>query len=242
MNRLTLTFFLAFSISLSAKLQAQSTLQQNDEVFQRCQKIIFSDELSKATVGKADSNWETLQGNQQVQTAEGIPALSFNGNGFTVLKLKSLGESYLRGEFTLEFDAQKSNTVNWGLDSVLLIYLNNADNKSQAMIGVSSNGAVYYYPDTKFYPDLQAGNSSPDVKRDYSLFSKPNKNSVWAHVAVSYSEMHLRVYIDYVLCLNITNTEMSPANFLIGIKDSDTHTVSIKNFKLAAHEPSDEVK
>jgi len=235
MNRLTLTFFLAFSISFSTKLQSQSTLQQNDEVFQRCQKIIFNDDLSKSKVGSADSNWELLQGNQLVKMMEGQKAICFEGSGNFLLKPMSLPGNYLEFEFTIQFDLYcVPGSFGQGVDSTLNIQFKNSVNKTPGTLQVANSFLAYYYPMTKHW---HTGGDHEHV-----FFTNPNKNSHWDHIAISYSERHLKVYVDYMLYMDITNTDMDPENFEISGKCSTIHPVTVKNFTVRKHELSGEMK
>src|ERR1041385_2846473 len=99
MNWLSLLLLLYLSISSAAVQQTQNVSPENrDPIFQRCQKIIFNDDLRHIEAGKPDSNWETIQGNQIVKAIEKEQELSFEGDSFALLKPKFLKGNYLTNE------------------------------------------------------------------------------------------------------------------------------------------------
>jgi hypothetical protein len=179
MKKTSLLLSLCVIFYFTENLHAQSTFQEKDSVFQRCQKIIFNDEMSNAEVGKPDANWKILQGNQIVDNISETKVVSFKEAGFTVLKPNLLTNNYLGYEFTIEFDVRRGNSLNWFADSLFVIYLNSINNSGQSMFPFSFNYASYIYPDTRIaFPDPKMAMDNPDYQTLHMFYSKTNKNSL----------------------------------------------------------------
>lgn len=192
-------------------------------------EIIFEDDLSREENGEFPSRWDLLKGSAENASLDGQPVIVFEKNAIIAPLMKE--SKYLPEVFTIEFDAYfNDNVVSWQQYNLRFYPGSNGSAKINQDIlhplQVRANGA---------YIKVIEGPNRMDKTYDNFGGNKPEGLPGWKHIAVSYNQRALKVFIDEERVLNIPNIELYPEMVSIEAhtyKD-ETEVRAIKNVRIA---------
>jgi OOP family OmpA-OmpF porin len=187
-------------------------------------KIIFEDNLIGEENGEFPSRWDLVKGSAEIAKLGEESVIYFSNNKTVILPLMDK-MNFLPDVFTIEFD----------------VYFDD----------LATRRSNYYF--VRFY-EGSAGNANIDGKRRYPIqiswnevrmdklgsktsnFNEEKKdwNGKWKHVAISFNQRSLKVYLDEERLMNVPNLGYKPEMFSIG-SDYDARyikTSSIKNIRV----------
>jgi OOP family OmpA-OmpF porin len=187
-------------------------------------KIIFEDNLTGEENGEFPSRWDLVKGSAEIAKLGEESVIYFSNNKTVILPLMDK-MNFLPDVFTIEFD----------------VYFDD----------LATRRSNYYF--VRFY-EGSAGNANIDGKRRYPIqiswnevrmdklgsktsnFNEEKKdwNGKWKHVAISFNQRSLKVYLDEERLMNVPNLGYKPEMFSIG-SDYDARyikTSSIKNIRV----------
>ena len=190
-------------------------------------EIIFEDNQEGEQNGEFPSKWDLVSGTIENANFNGENVIYFlqTGNfpnGIVPL-LKETSADYLPDEFTVEFDAyfEKGKTGNYWL------YFYDAKNKLQkrpkdCFLWLNVNSAKYGHTDISKQLD-NTKHSNRDME-----------NSHWRHIAISFNQRAMKVYMNDTRLLNIPNITENPTGITIGYNQARKDgNVFIKNVRIA---------
>jgi OmpA-OmpF porin, OOP family len=192
-------------------------------------EIIFEDDLSREENGEFPSRWDLVKGSAENASVDGKPVILFEKNAILTPLMKE--SKYLPDVFTIEFDAYfNDNYTSWQQYNLRFYPGHSGSAKINDDIlhplQIRANGAyilVIKGPERERKIFDNYGNA-----RDTGL---PR----WKHIAISYNQRALKVFIDEDRILNIPNIELYPEMLSIEAfthKD-DTEIRAIKNVRIA---------
>lgn len=188
--------------------------------------IIFEDDLSREENGEFPSRWDLLQGNAENASLNGEAVIKMDNNTFIAPLMNK--EKYLPEVFTIEFDAYYNDVYNTYQEYNIRFYpgTSGAENVS---------GGLLYPLEIKMHgARIQKSETNGNQNRVYENYLETNgKVPGWKHIAISYNQRALKVFIDENRILNIPNIEIDP-----GVMSIQAYTVgdmvrAIKNIRIA---------
>lgn len=209
--------------------QSQNNLVWNKYDFIPGDVIIFDDELKGEKNGEFPSKWDLTKGNIEIANLNGENVITFlkcntNGGGGIIPLLKNSNEDYLPDEFTIEFDAFfESNTAHYGL--YLLDYKNQKKLEKSLqwddkLIKIAQNSIGGKFIETGRYP----GTSGLDTK----------PINAWRHIAVSFNQRALKMYLDDSRVVNVPNLGYNPTGMTLGYHNPSGNSKGyVKNIRIA---------
>ncbi|HER40084.1 MAG TPA: OmpA family protein [Salinimicrobium catena] len=192
-------------------------------------EIIFEDDLAREENGEFPSRWDLLKGSAENASLDGQPVILFEKNAIIAPLMKE--PKYLPEVFTIEFDAYfNDNVVSWQQYNVRFYQGSNGSAKiNQDILHpllIRANGA---------YIKVIEGPNRNDKTYDNFGGDKAEGLPGWKHIAISYNQRALKVFIDEERILNIPNIELYPEMVSIEAhtyKD-ETEVRAIKNVRIA---------
>lgn len=190
-------------------------------------EIIFEDDLSGEENGEFPSRWDLVTGNAENASLNGEKIINLGENSIITPLMEK--ENYLPEVFTVELDAYFNDTYSHWQEYIVRFFP-----------GDDSHNAVR--EDLIVYP-LKVNKNGASIQSlvngDMKLFEKqgphePDGTAGWKHIAISYNQRALKVFIDEERILNIPNIELSPTALSIEALDSqDGHIRAVKNVRIA---------
>lgn len=167
-------------------------------------EIIFEDDLVREENGEFPSRWDLLKGSAENASLEGKPVILFEKNAIIAPLMKE--SKYLPDVFTIEFDAYfNDNYTSWQQYNLRFYPGPNGSAKIDGDIlhplQIRSNGA-----------NIQVIKGPNRENKTYNNFGAGRDEGLpgWKHVAISYNQRALKVFIDEDRILNIPNIELYP--------------------------------
>ncbi len=187
-------------------------------------KIIFEDDLGSEESGEFPSRWDLSQGSAENAKLGDENIINFE-NGSIITPLMET-ENYLPEVFTIEFD----------------VYFNDAGASYQSYDirfwqGTSSvsDGEDSFWPIRIFRDGASTITTKQNIRKDLAGHSKESdKTTGWKHVAISFNQRSLKVFVDEYRPLNIPNYGYRPKMLSIGSYFfGAAKTMAIKNIRIA---------
>ena len=187
-------------------------------------KIIFEDDLAREENGEFPSRWDLLKGSVGNAKMGDDTIIDFENNSIINPLMET--ENYLPEVFTLEFD----------------VYFNDSGVSYQSYDirfwqGTSSfsEDEDSFWPIRIFRDGASTITSKQNNRKDLAGHNKENDTSPgWRHVAISFNERSLKVFVDEYRALNIPNYGHQPKMLSIGSYYFGTaKTMAIKNIRIA---------
>jgi len=169
-------------------------------------KIIFEDDLSGEESGEFPSRWDLLSGSAEIALLGEVNVIHLTHNNSIVLPLMDK-KDFLTDVFTFEFDAyfEKDATIRTDVYKIRFFEgIHNStiiDGKSISPIDISWNSVKMG----------QFGGYTTGYEDE-----KKSWNGKWKHIAISFNERSLKLYLDEERLLNIPNLGFKPKMFSIG--------------------------
>ena len=192
-------------------------------------EIIFEDNLEGEQNGEFPSKWDLVQGNFENASFDGSNVIyhiscNMNGGGGIVPLLKNAKEDYLPDEFTIEFDAYFDEDHVGSYHIYFLDFKNqmNLDKTvpyNKKYIRIYKNSVDGSGIGQNYYPGYKSG-----------MYDKTPK---WRHVAISFNQRALKVYLDDARVINIPNLGYNPTGFSFGKQNLGKNYGYTKNFRIA---------
>lgn len=188
-------------------------------------KIIFEDDLSGEENGEFPSRWDLSQGSAENAKKGDENIINFENRSIITPLMET--ESYLPEVFTIEFDAYFEDVyASWQSYSIRFWQgpQYHSENKNVFHpIEVFRDGATTH---TKFQ-----GNSKKYDGHNQITGTKTG----WKHIAISFNNRSLKVFVDEYRALNIPNYKFKPQMVSIGsfMHQPDGKTMAIKNIRIA---------
>lgn len=190
-------------------------------------EIIFEDDLQREQNGEFPSKWDLVSGTIENANFDGENVIYFRetgnfANGIVPL-LKNPSADYLPEAFTVEFDAYFKK----GKYSNYYVFFYDAKNKSQkrikdGFISLYVNSAKYAYTGT-------------EKRLENTKFANKNmESSCWRHIAISFNQRAMKVYLDDTRLLNIPNITDNLTGITLSVNHANQdNSQFIKNIRIA---------
>lgn len=189
--------------------------------------IIFEDDLGHEENGEFPSRWDLISGSAENATLNGEKIITLEKNSIITPLINK--EDYLPEIFTVEFDAYFNDTYSLWQEYLVRFF---PGNDSHHQVGqdlvtfplrLNKNGASILSRVKK--DEKQYKNQGP---------SEPDGTAGWKHIAISYNQRALKVFIDQDRILNIPNIDLEPTAISIqAINTQKEHIMAIKNIRIA---------
>lgn len=193
-------------------------------------EVIFTDDLASEQTGEFPSRWDLIRGNAENITIDGKPAIKIDHKGIITPLINS--EDYLPETFTIEFDAFFNDVpASWQKYFIRFHQgtephkkFENGDQVSPLLI--QSNGARI----------TSKVNGSELKFEKFGPFGAPGISG-WKHIAISFNERAMKVFIDKERILNIPNISLKPSIFSFEAQTQKEDLKAVKNFRIAKGGP-----
>ena len=189
-------------------------------------EIIFEDDLAREENGEFPSRWDLVYGNAENSSLGGQNFIKLDNRSIVTPLIDK--EDYLPEVFTIEFDAYFNDTYSHWQYYIIRFYPGDDTQRKVREdlvvfpLKVNKNGAFIQTRDDKENKEFR--NQGPE---------QPDGISGWKHIAISYNQRALKVFIDQDRILNVPNIELAPTAVSIQIEGPKEHTFGIKNIKIA---------
>ena len=189
-------------------------------------EIIFEDDLAREENGEFPSRWDLVRGNAENASLDGVKIIRLDHKAIITPLMNK--KDYLPEVFTIEFDAYFNDTYSSWQEYLVRFY---PGDDSQKVFG-----------ETVIFPLRINKNGASIITRtnkDEKRFEKqgpgsPDGRAGWKHIAISYNERALKLFIDEERILNVPNIELDPTSFSIQIEDNQKdHVLAVKNIRIA---------
>ncbi|MDY0101629.1 MAG: OmpA family protein [Lentimicrobium sp.] len=193
-------------------------------------EIIFEDNQEGEQNGEFPSKWDLVKGTIENANLGGENVIIFrkcniNSTDGIVPLLKNANEDYLPEEFTIEFDAYFENP---NLQYRIFLF----DVKNQPKLSPENSVTNRKYLrfrqnsvdgkdiSTTFYPGFSSNSGKP----------APG----WRHIALSFNQRALKVYLDDARVMNVPNLGYNPTGLTLGFHNtSEAFMGYVKNIRIA---------
>lgn len=190
-------------------------------------EIIFEDDLSREENGEFPSRWDLVSGNAENSSLNGVNIIKIDNRSIITPLIDK--ENYLPEVFTIEFDAYFNDTYSHWQFYIVRFYPGD-DTQRQVRedlvtfpLKINKNGAAI---------QSRVNKENKDFKNQGS--EGPDGYSGWKHIAISYNQRALKVFIDEDRILNVPNIELDPSTFSIQVEDGQPdHILAVKNIRIA---------
>ena len=190
-------------------------------------EIIFEDDLAREENGEFPSRWDLVHGNAENASLGGQNIITLDNRSIITPLMDK--EDYLPEVFTVEFDAYFNDTYSHWQEYIIRFYPGD-DNERQVRgdlvvfpLRVNKNGAYILSRANKENKEFKNQGPHP-----------PDGTAGWKHIAISYNQRALKVFINEERILNVPNIELDPKVISIQAEDSQKdHIIAIKNIKIA---------
>lgn len=190
-------------------------------------EIIFEDDLSLEENGEFPSRWDLVKGNAENSSIDGTKIITISNRSIVTPLINK--NNYLPEVCTVEFDAYFNDTYSyWQYYNIRFF----PGDESQKKI----DEEVFAFP-------LKINRNGASIKTRINKDNKEFKNqgkldrdgtSGWKHIAISYNQRTLKVFIDEDRILNVPNIDLDPTAISIEAEDSQKgHIMAIKNIRIA---------
>lgn len=190
-------------------------------------EIIFEDDLSLEENGEFPSRWDLVKGNAENSSIDGAKIITISNRSIVAPLINK--DDYLPEVFTVEFDAYFNDTYSyWQYYNIRFFSGDMSQKKIDEQVvafplKINRNGASIK---TRVNKDNKEFKNQGKLDRDGT--------SGWKHIAISYNQRALKVFIDEDRVLNLPNIELDPTAISIEAEDSQKgHIMAIKNMKIA---------
>lgn len=190
-------------------------------------EIIFEDDLGREENGEFPSRWDLVTGNAENASLEGVNIISLGDR--SIITPLMTEEDYLPEIFTIEFDAFFNDTYSHWQEYIVRFY---PGDDSQRQVS----------PELVTFPlrlNKNGASIQSRVKNENRQFEKqgphnPDGRSGWKHIAISYNERALKVFINEERILNLPSIDLMPSAVSIEASDSqEGHIRAVKNIRIA---------
>ncbi len=187
-------------------------------------KIIFEDNLIGEESGEFPSRWDLLSGSAEVASLKGENVIHFSNNNSIIFPLMD-NKDFLPEIFTIEFDIFFEN----GGEQYSDIY------KIRFYDGIGNSGRINgknVSPIVVSWNNIKMGQFGGKTKS--YVDEKKNWKPKWKHIAISFNNRSLKLYMNEERMLNIPNLGFKPKMFSIGGHFDDRHIKmsAVKNIKI----------
>ena len=187
-------------------------------------KIIFEDDLMSEESGEFPSRWDLLSGSAEIASLGEDNVIHLTHNNSIVLPLVDK-KDFLTEVFTFEFDAYFEKDAATRSDFYKIRFFEGTHNSAKI------DGKSIWTIDIN-WNSVKMGQfgGNTTAYRD----EKKSWNGKWKHIAISFNERSLKLYMDEERLLNIPNLGYKPKMFSIGGHFDDRYIKmsSIKNIRV----------
>ncbi len=187
-------------------------------------KIIFEDDLSREESGEFPSRWDLLSGSAEVASLGKDNVIHLANNNTIVIPLMDK-KDFLPEVFTIEFDVFfEDGGAQWS-DIYKIRFYDGIANSAQ----INGNSVT---PIIISWNEIKMGQFGG--KTENYVDEKKNWQPKWKHIAISFNERSLKLYMNEERLLNIPNLGFQPKMFSIGGHFDDRYIKmsSIKNIRV----------
>lgn len=189
--------------------------------------IIFEDDLGREENGEFPSRWDLVSGSAENASLDGAKIINFEKNSIVTPLINK--EDYLPEVFTMEFDAYFNDTYSHWQEYVVRFYRGDDTQRQVSKelvvfpLHINKNGASILH---------RLNNDNKDYRNQGP--GAPDGKAGWKHIAISYNQRALKVFLDQDRILNIPNIELDPTAISIqAIDGQKDHIMAIKNIRIA---------
>ncbi len=188
------------------------------------EKVIFEDDLSGEESGEFPSRWDLLSGSAEVASLGGKNVIHLTHNNSIILPLMDK-KDFLPEVFTIEFDVFFEEDGSYRSDVYKVRFFEGKAN-SKKIDGKNISSIDIKWNEVKMG---QFGGKTETFKEE-----KKTWRPKWKHIAISFNQRSLKLYMDEERMLNIPNLGFKPTMFSIGGHFDDRYIKmsSIKNIRV----------
>lgn len=174
--------------------------------FVRGSQIIFSDDQTGETIGEFPSKWNLQRGNAEVAKVNGRNVILMSSPDSWIEPLiKNDSHEYLGNIFTMEFDIMYPENSEGGFEWDFMEPQSNRDNECFTVNWYGENDDQNEYDDIHTGWRLSNGDLSSNSAKGPCI-----SDGDWHHMAVSFNQRALKVYVDGKRVANIPNAPVNP--------------------------------
>ncbi|MCY2685572.1 OmpA family protein [Salinimicrobium sp. TH3] len=189
--------------------------------------VIFEDDLSREENGEFPSRWDLVSGNAENASLGDVKIIRLDNSSIITPLIDK--KDYLPEIFTVEFDAFFNDAYSYWQTYIVRFYPGNDTQRK-----VDENLVVFPLRINKNGASIITRANKEDKKFEKQGPQNPDGTAGWKHIAISYNQRALKVFIDEERILNIPNIELDPQTISIQIEDGQKdHILAIKNIKIA---------
>lgn len=188
------------------------------------ERVIFEDDLSGEESGEFPSRWDLLSGSAEVASLGGENVIHLTHNNSVILPLMNK-KDFLPEIFTIEFDVFFEEDGSYRSDVYKIRFFEGTTN-SRKIDGKNISSIDIKWNEVKMG---QFGGKTEFFKEEKKSW-KPK----WKHIAISFNQRSLKLYMNEERMLNIPNLGFKPKMFSIGGHFDDRYIKmsSIKNIRV----------
>ncbi len=193
---------------------AKSDFVPGDEIF-------FDDTQENEQMGEFPSQWDLLEGVAEIAAVNGVKGIVFPADGEITPLMKDM-ENYLPEKFTLELDYWRfENNYSYSYD------LNLYDGNRRVLHIQFGNTVMYWW----YYPS----NSDDDSRSgsDDRIFPTVENVEAWNHLALSFNQRAMKVYVNGTRIANIPNMQAPKRWSFRAYRHQPEYLVGIRGVRMA---------
>ena len=174
--------------------------------FVRGSQVIFTDNQTGEAIGEFPSKWNLMRGNAEVAKVDGRNViLMSNQDSWIEPLIKNDSHEYLGNIFTMEFDIMYPENSEGGFEWDFMEPQSNRDDECFTVNWYGENDDQNEYDDIHTGWRLSNGDLSSNSAKGPCI-----SDGDWHHMAVSFNQRALKVYVDGKRVANIPNAPVNP--------------------------------
>ena len=174
--------------------------------FVRGSQVIFTDNQTGEAIGEFPSKWNLMRGNAEVAKVDGRNViLMSNQDSWIEPLIKNDSHEYLGNIFTMEFDIMYPENSEGGFEWDFMEPQSNRDDECFTVNWYGENDDQNEYDDIHTGWRLSNGDLSSSSAKGPCI-----SDGDWHHMAVSFNQRALKVYVDGKRVANIPNAPVNP--------------------------------
>jgi outer membrane protein OmpA-like peptidoglycan-associated protein len=188
------------------------------------ERVLFEDDLSGEESGEFPSRWDLLSGSAEVASLGGENVIHLTHNNSVILPLMDK-KDFLPEIFTIEFDVFFEEDGSYRSDIYKIRFFEGTANSKKI------DGKKISSIDVK-WNEVKMGKFGG--KTEFFKEEKKTWKPKWKHIAISFNQRSLKLYMNEERMLNIPNLGFKPKMFSIGGHFDDRYIKmsSIKNIRV----------
>jgi OOP family OmpA-OmpF porin len=212
--------------TVTGKAGAPSVANYKNYDFVAGDKIIFQPDLSSEPDAELPSRFNIHNGNAEIQSFNGEKILHLEANGGAMVSPLMSTETYLPGQFTIEFDMMYENEASY------FQYVNDFQVQFRDASDQNFKGApIFNFVIDNNSRSIFGGVGTGTQNFSEALTKSMNIGNIWHHIAIYINKNIGKAYIDQYRVAATNNLPVGATKFNL---KADRYGIKIRNFRLAA--------